>query len=164
MSAITRIEISHHQLPLDPPFPAAWDTRPRTQFPATIVQVHDDAGHVGIGSGDAMYGFADFERYFIGEDPLDLDRHAAVLANVEFHAGRPWPLDVALWDLAGQIHDRPVWSLDGGHDVAHPRLRVVRRPSTAPGDGRPRPRRGRHGIPGAQGPVRSRRARATTSR
>jgi L-alanine-DL-glutamate epimerase-like enolase superfamily enzyme len=115
VSAITRIEISHHQLPLDPPFPAAWDTRPRTRFPVTIVRVHDDAGHVGIGSGDAMYGFADYERHFIGEDPLDLDRHAAVLANIEFHAGRPWPLDVALWDLAGHIQDRPVWSLIGGH-------------------------------------------------
>ena len=115
VSAITRIEISHHQLPLDPPFPAASDTQPRTQFPATIVRVHDDAGHVGVGSGDAMYGFADFERHFIGEDPLDLDRHAAVLANIEFHAGRPWPLDVALWDLAGHIQDRPVWSLIGGH-------------------------------------------------
>jgi L-alanine-DL-glutamate epimerase-like enolase superfamily enzyme len=37
-----------------------------------------------------------------------------VLANVEFHAGRPWPFDVALWDLAGHIHDEPVWSLAGG--------------------------------------------------
>ena len=50
-----------------------------------------------------MYGFADYERCFLGEDPLDLERHAAVLANIDFHAGRPWPLDVALWDLAGQI-------------------------------------------------------------
>ena len=115
MSAIIRVDISHHRLPLDPAFPAAWDTRPRTHFPATIVRVHDDAGHVGIGSGDAMYGFADFERYFVGQDPLDLDRHAAVLANIEFQAGRPWPFDVALWDLAGQIHDRPVWSLIGGN-------------------------------------------------
>ncbi|MGH9135353.1 MAG: mandelate racemase/muconate lactonizing enzyme family protein, partial [Ilumatobacteraceae bacterium] len=41
--------------------------------------------------------------------------HAAVLANIEFHAGRPWPLDVALWDLAGRIRDEPVWSLTGGH-------------------------------------------------
>ena len=37
-----------------------------------------------------------------------------MLANIEFHAGRPWPLDVALWDLAGKIADRPVWSLVGG--------------------------------------------------
>lgn len=114
MTAIVRIEISHHRLPLDPPFVASWDPRPRTHFPATVVQVHDDAGRVGVGSGDAMYGFADYESYFIGEDPLELERHAAVLANIEFHAGRPWPLDVALWDLAGKIADRPVWELLGG--------------------------------------------------
>jgi L-alanine-DL-glutamate epimerase-like enolase superfamily enzyme len=116
MSVITRVEITHHQLPLDPPFPASWDTQPRTRFPATIVRVHDDAGRVGIGSGDAMYGFADYQRYFIGHDPLDLDRHAAVLSNIEFHAGRPWPMDVALWDLAGKIRDEPVWQMVGGHD------------------------------------------------
>jgi L-alanine-DL-glutamate epimerase-like enolase superfamily enzyme len=115
VSAITRIEITHHQLPLDPPFPASWDPQPRTKFPATIVRVHDDEGRVGVGSGDAMYGFADYQRYFIGEDPLDLDRHAAVLANIEFHAGRPWPVDVALWDLAGKIREEPIWRMVGGH-------------------------------------------------
>jgi L-alanine-DL-glutamate epimerase-like enolase superfamily enzyme len=114
MSAITRIDITHHQLPLDPPFPASWDPQPRTKFPATIVRVHDSDGNVGIGSGDAMYGFADYQRYFIGEDPLDLDRHAAVLANIEFHAGRPWPMDIALWDLAGKIRDEPIWKMVGG--------------------------------------------------
>ena len=92
------------------------------------MRVHDDAGHVGIGSGDAMYGFADYESFFIGEDPLDLERHAAVLANIEFHAGRPWPLDVALWDLAGQIQDRPVWDLVGGRDRPGPHVRLVGRP------------------------------------
>ena len=115
MSAITRVEITHHQLPLDPPFPASWDPQPRTRFPATIVRIHDDEGRVGVGSGDSMYGFTDYQRYFIGEDPLDLDRHAAVLANVEFHAGRPWPFDVALWDLAGKIRDEPIWEMVGGH-------------------------------------------------
>jgi len=114
MSTITRIEITHHQLPLDPPFPASWDPQPRTKFPATIVRVHDSEGRVGIGSGDAMYGFDDYQRYFLGEDPLDLDRHAAVLSNIEFHAGRPWPMDIALWDLAGKIRDQPIWKMVGG--------------------------------------------------
>ena len=63
-----------------------------------------------------MYGFADYERYFIGEDPLEIDRHAAVLANIEFHAGRPWPMDLALWDLIGKIKGQPVWRLLGGTD------------------------------------------------
>ena len=114
MSTITRIEITHHQLPLDPPFPASWDTRPHTQFPATIVRVFDDAGNCGIGSGDSMYGFSDYQRYFIGEDPLNIERHAAVLSNIEFHAGRPWPLDLALWDLIGKIKGEPVWNMIGG--------------------------------------------------
>ncbi|MCL6526194.1 MAG: mandelate racemase/muconate lactonizing enzyme family protein [Thermaceae bacterium] len=112
--AITRIEITHHQLPLNPPFPASWDPQPRTRFPVTLVRVYDDSGQVGIGSGDAMYGFGDFQRYFLGQDPLDLERHQAVLANIEFHAGRPWPMDVALWDLAGKILGQPVWRLVGG--------------------------------------------------
>ena len=116
MATITRIEITHHQLPLDPPFPASWNTRPRTQFPATIVRVFDDQGRCGVGSGDAMYGFADYERYFIGQDPLDVDRHAAVISNIEFHAGRQWPLDLALWDLKGKIQGEPVWKMLGGFD------------------------------------------------
>ena len=116
MATITRIEITHHQLPLDPPFPASWDTRPRTQFPATIVRVFDDQGRCGVGSGDAMYGFADYERYVIGQDPLDVDRHAAVISNIEFHAGRQWPLDLALWDLKGKIQGEPVWKMLGGFD------------------------------------------------
>lgn len=114
MSVITKIQITHHRLPLDPPFPASWDTRPRTHFPATIVRVFDDAGRCGVGSGDSMYGFADYESYFIGQDPQNIDRHAAVLSNIEFHAGRPWPLDLALWDLNGKIKDEPVWKMLGG--------------------------------------------------
>ena len=114
MSTITRIEITHHRLPLDPPFPASWDTVPRTHFPATIVRVFDDAGRCGIGSGDSMYGFSDYQKYFIGQDPTNIDRHAAVLSNIEFHAGRPWPLDLALWDLIGKINGEPVWKMLGG--------------------------------------------------
>ena len=114
MSIITRIQITNHQLPLEPAFPASWDPKPRTKFPATIVRVFDDAGNVGVGSGDAMYGFADYQHFFIGQDALDLERHNAVLSNIEFHAGRCYPLDVALWDLAGKIQDQPVWKLVGG--------------------------------------------------
>ena len=113
MSEIVAIEITHHQLALDPAFPASWDPQPRTKFPVTIVRVRDSDGREGVGSGDVMYGFADYARYFVGQPAGDLDRHAAVLANVEFHAGRPWPLDLALWDLAGKTADQPVWRMLG---------------------------------------------------
>ena len=112
--AIERIEISHHQLPLDPPFTAAWDPQPRRLFPVTLVRVYDSSGLVGVGSGDAMYGFDDFVGLFVGEDPCALDRHRAVLENLSFHAGRSWPLDVALHDLAGQLRGEPVHLLLGG--------------------------------------------------
>ncbi|HSB86457.1 MAG TPA: mandelate racemase/muconate lactonizing enzyme family protein [Ilumatobacteraceae bacterium] len=121
MSEIVAIEITNHQLPLDPPFPASWDPQPRTKFPVTIVRVRDSEGREGVGSGDAMYGFGDYVRYFIGQAAGDLSRHAAVLANIEFHAGRPWPLDLALWDLAGKHAQQPVWRMLGG---VSPRLRV----------------------------------------
>lgn len=111
---ITGIEIRHHEIPLDPPFRASWDTRPRTSFRATIVRVTTDEGLTGIGSGDLMLGFAGHEHLFIGQDPLAIERHFRVLDNISFHYGRAWPLDLALWDLAGKIAGLPVWKLLGG--------------------------------------------------
>lgn len=69
MSEIVAVETTHHQLPLDPAFPASWDPQPRTSFPVTIVRVRDSDGREGVGSGDVMYGFADYARYFIGSLP-----------------------------------------------------------------------------------------------
>jgi hypothetical protein len=63
---ITRIEITHHQLGLDPPFLASWDPQPRCTFPATLVRVHDDEGRMGVGSGDTMAGFEDYADLFVG--------------------------------------------------------------------------------------------------
>ena len=62
-------------VPLDPPFPAAWDPIPRRSFAATIVRVETDEGVSGIGSGDTMDGFEAFEHLFIGQDPLAIARH-----------------------------------------------------------------------------------------
>ncbi|MEQ9814416.1 MAG: mandelate racemase/muconate lactonizing enzyme family protein [Azospirillaceae bacterium] len=111
---ITAIRVSHHALPLDPPFRAGWDPRPRQTAPATIVRVETDRGLTGIGSGDAMTGFGGHEALFVGQDPRDLDRHHRVLTNLAFHYGRCWPLDIALWDLFGKIAGQPVWRLLGG--------------------------------------------------
>lgn len=69
---------------------------------------------MGIGSGDAMPGFQDYAHLFIGQDPRHLERHAAVLDNINFHAGRCWPLEIALWDLVGQIEGKPLWQMLGG--------------------------------------------------
>lgn len=63
---ITDIEIKSYLLPLDPPFNAAWDFKPRKQFCATVVQVHTDEGITGIGSGDLMLGFQGMNIFFRG--------------------------------------------------------------------------------------------------
>jgi L-alanine-DL-glutamate epimerase-like enolase superfamily enzyme len=79
--------------------------------------VRTDEGLEGIGSGDTMTGFAGHERLFVGEDPLRLERHYRILQNIQFHYGRCWPLDLALWDLAGKITGQPVWRLLGGRST-----------------------------------------------
>jgi len=111
---ITEIELTRLRLPLDPAFAAAWDPVPRRAFDATIVRVHTDAGLIGIGSGDTMAGFEEFAHLFIGADPLAIARHARALETISFHAGRYWPLEAALWDLAGKACGQPVSRLLGG--------------------------------------------------
>jgi L-alanine-DL-glutamate epimerase-like enolase superfamily enzyme len=111
---IASIQITQHRLSLDPPFNASWDSKPREHFDATIVRVTTDTGLVGYGSGDLMIGFQGHEALFVGQDPLALERHYRVLSNIDFHYGRCWPLDLALWDLAGKITGQPCWKLLGG--------------------------------------------------
>ena len=111
---ITAIETQALRLPLDPPFHAAWDPTPRTRFDATIVRVRTDEGVVGIASGDAMTGIEDYAHLFVGRDPLALAVHGQTLETIAFHAGRCWPLEAALWDLAGRALGAPVSELLGG--------------------------------------------------
>lgn len=111
---IASIEITHHRLPFAPAFRASWDSRPREHFDTTIVRVSTQDGLTGVGSGDLMVGFAGHESLFIGQDPLALERHFRVLSHIDFHYGRCWPLDLALWDLAGKITGQPCWKLLGG--------------------------------------------------
>ena len=111
---ITAIRTQRLRLPLHPPFHAAWDPEPRRDFGATIVRIETDEGVTGIGSGDTMAGFADFAHLFIGRDPLTLATHARALETISFHAGRYWPLEAALWDLAGRVLGVPVATLLGG--------------------------------------------------
>ena len=111
---IASIEVTHHRLQFQPPFRASWDSKPRHHFDATIVRVRTQDGLLGVGSGDRMLGFAGHEHLFIGHDPLAIERHYRVLSHIDFHYGRCWPLDLALWDLAGKITGQPCWKLLGG--------------------------------------------------
>ena len=110
---IDSIEVQRYRLPLDPPFHAAWDPAPRRALESTVVRVR--AGeHEGVGSGTSMAGFVGYESLFLGRNPFDIERHAAVLDNLQFYEGRMWALEVALWDLMGKIDGQPLWRMLGG--------------------------------------------------
>ncbi len=111
---ITAITLHRLRLPLDPPFEAAWDPEPRRHFDACVVEVSTDEGVTGWGSGDTMDGFEAYEHLFVGRDPLQVSRHVRTIETINFHAGRYWPLEAALWDVAGQVTGQPVATLFGG--------------------------------------------------
>ncbi|HEV8697657.1 MAG TPA: mandelate racemase/muconate lactonizing enzyme family protein [Candidatus Limnocylindrales bacterium] len=111
---ISGIRLQRLRVPLDPPFPAAWDPIPRIAFDVTLVRVETDEGVIGVGSGDTMDGFEAFQHLFVGQDPLAIARHVRVLETIDFHAGRYWPLEAALWDVVGQVAGLPVATLFGG--------------------------------------------------
>ena len=111
---IAGIRLRRLRYPLEPSFAAAWDPQPRRALEATIVYVDTDEGLTGIGSGDTMDGFERYAELFVGRDPLDIDRHVRVLETIAFHAARYWPLEAALWDLAGKAEGVPSARLLGG--------------------------------------------------
>lgn len=110
---ITRIRLDRLRLDLDPPFRAAWDPVPRRHFDATVVRVDTDDGITGIGSGDTMAGFKAYEHLFLGSDPTAMARQVRTIESINFHAGRFWPLEAALWDIVGQVAGLPVSVLFG---------------------------------------------------
>ena len=113
---IAAIETREYRYPLDPPFRAAWDPVPRTSQDATIVVVRSDDGVEGYASGDALPDRALLERLLVGADPEQTDVHG-IVETVDFHHGRNWTLEVAIWDLVARAHDTALWRLLGGrHD------------------------------------------------
>jgi L-alanine-DL-glutamate epimerase-like enolase superfamily enzyme len=92
----------------------------------TLVAVHTDAGHVGIGSAFTAEGLVraalDLLRpQLIGQNPIEVERITETLHQSAFWMGRGGALthatsaiDIALWDLAGQTVNQPVGRMLGG--------------------------------------------------
>ncbi|HEU5432121.1 MAG TPA: mandelate racemase/muconate lactonizing enzyme family protein [Thermomicrobiales bacterium] len=97
------------------------------EFPNLLyVRVHTDNGVVGL--GETFFGAAAVEAYLhesvapylLGQNPLQIDRHARALtpyvgyaaAGVEGRGNSA--IDIALWDLFGRWTGQPLYQLLGG--------------------------------------------------
>jgi D-galactarolactone cycloisomerase len=111
---VASIETRRYRFPLDPPFRAAWDPEPRTHQDATLVVVRSDEGFEGYASGDGLPDRELLERLLVGLDPMETDAIHGICETVDFHHGRNWTLEVAVWDLVGRAQEQPLWQLLGG--------------------------------------------------
>ena len=122
---ISSIEARRYRVPFDPPFRAAWDPVPRDHQEATLVGVHTDDGLTGWASGDHLPDRAALESFLVGLDPFRTEVVRELGETVDFHGGRPWTAEAAVWDLIGKATGQPVWKLLGGRSDA-PRVRLER--------------------------------------
>ena len=111
---IAAVETRRYRFPLDPPFCAAWDPLPRAHQDATLVIVRSDDGLAGYASGDDLPDRDVLERFLVGLDPFATEAVREICESVDFHGGRPWTAEVAVWDLVGRALDTPCWKLLGG--------------------------------------------------
>jgi D-galactarolactone cycloisomerase len=111
---IASIETRRYRFPLEPPFAAAWDPVPRIHQEATIAIVRSDEGVEGYASGDAAPDRELLERLLAGIDVADTAAVHGIVETVDFHGGRNWIVEVAVWDLLGRARGEPLWRLLGG--------------------------------------------------
>jgi L-alanine-DL-glutamate epimerase-like enolase superfamily enzyme len=111
---IERIEVRRYEFALDPPFRAAWDPVPRDRIRETIVLVHADDGSFGMASGAPLPDAGLLSDVLVGVDPRRTEVVRSICETVDFHGGRPWAVEVAVWDLVGRSLGEPLWRLLGG--------------------------------------------------
>ena len=88
-----------------------------------LIKVETDAGLVGYGEAGSSGPMARarlrvMEPMLVGKDPLSIERHfhdlVTLMHTYTAHVPTVSGIDIALWDLAGKILDRPVNRLLGG--------------------------------------------------
>ena len=110
---ITDVRVRQFEMPLSKPFHPTWEPFPHTKSRTTVVEIHTDEGHVGIGSGGVPVRWDAAKRLLVGQDPFNLEQHVWQLRSMAFFVGRPWPVEIALWDIIGKATGQPVYRLLG---------------------------------------------------
>src|SRR5262249_6777061 len=81
---------------------------------ATIVIVRSDDGVEGYASGDDVPNLELLERLLVGVEVSDTDSVHGIVETVDFHGGRNWIAEVAVWDLLRRAPNGRPWLLLGG--------------------------------------------------
>lgn len=125
---ITDIQFGMLRVPLKTPFKTA--LRTVNQVEDIVVMVHTDTGHVGYGeapataviTGDTHGSITDAIRHYItprllGQDVAELNRLThLVQSSMEKNSSAKAAVEIALYDLWGQLYGAPLYKLLGGGD------------------------------------------------
>src|SRR5205807_3761863 len=88
-----------------------------------LISIETDSGLAGYGESGINSKLArdrieTIQQTLIGQDPLAIERHFYRMSALQYsfvaHIPTISGIDIALWDLAGKILDRPVCALLGG--------------------------------------------------
>lgn len=117
---IASLEACSYRFPLDPPFVAAWDPKPRHFFSETIVIVKTDEGVAGYCGGASVPDVDMLGSLLVGISAEETDRVLAVCETLDFHGGRNWTVEVAVWDALARAAGVPLWQFLGGEADRYP--------------------------------------------
>jgi len=92
-----------------------------------FVTMHTDTGLTGLGEATlegkehAVVGaITDLSRLLLGKDPFDIEQHWSAMYRNGFWSGGPVmltaisALEIAMWDIVGQVTGQPIYNLLGG--------------------------------------------------
>ena len=111
---ITQVKVRLFEYPMPKPFHPTWQPMATTAARIHVVEIHTDEGIVGIGSGGVPVRWEVAGLFLMGQDPFAMEQHVANLRSMAFFVGRPWPVEIALWDIIGKATGQPVCRLLGG--------------------------------------------------
>jgi D-galactarolactone cycloisomerase len=111
---ITDIEIRVLEYPLERPFVSTWQPMPTVHHRVHLAFIHTDEGITGVGSGGVPARWDVARLFLLGQDPFAIEQHVQNMRSFAFFISRPWPLEVALWDIIGKVTGQPIYKLLGG--------------------------------------------------
>ena len=124
-------DVTTIKLTYEMPVPMADAVHYMPERPTLLVQVHTDAGIVGLGEAAAYGGYlesvealvlGELRQTIVGQDPFRVERLWSMMASRAHQRGRRGMLimaisgvDIALWDIIGQATGMPLYRLLGGY-------------------------------------------------